>query len=172
MKTAPTIVIGPSGSGKSTLVDKLRNDPNITIGETVTTRPKRSVVQETDRLFVSDTEFNELDARGAFQFIIPYEGYRYGFLVPYNSTQKLVIIYKVQGMSILAQHYANFRVVAIEAPIEVLEKRLHERGTPERFKRSELTQEMTDGREIADLVIDTAKPLNECLEALRAFINN
>jgi len=170
-KNIPIIVLGPSGAGKSTLVGQLSGDPSVTIAQTVTTRPQRVNVADTDRRFVSDVEFDELESQGLFQILVPFAGHRYGFLAPQDPTSKLIIIYKVQGLSILADLYEDFRVVAVEAPIEVLKQRLAVRGTPERFHESMLLKEMAMGRTAADLVIDMTKPLDECVSKLKLFIN-
>lgn len=169
-KNTPILVVGPSGAGKSTLVDELRNDPTITIAETVTTRPQRTAVKDTDRHFVSELKFDEMEKQNLFQIVVPFAGHRYGFLAPNNPNNTLIIIYKVEGLRLLANLYSDFRIVAIEAPIDVLEQRLIQRKTPERFHRDELLREITAGRDAADLVIDTAEPLRECVSVLQLFI--
>jgi guanylate kinase len=146
------VLIGPSGAGKSTLVDYyIQHHPDARLHKSITTRPKRGD-GDTSHRFVSDEEFDKLAADG--ELIKPVEafGYRYAItkIPEYDGITFLLLRY--QFVEELKRFYPEAKVIQIEAPVEILLKRIASRGDMVRRDAGVIQAEIIAGQEVADYI--------------------
>jgi guanylate kinase len=158
------VVIGPSGAGKSTLVREfVRRHPDFELIRTHTTRPARPAESDT-HIFVTDEQFEQTEFLGTVDVF----GARYG-LAPFAADGRVpVVLLRVFVLDAFAEFFPDAKVVQLEAPVQVLQTRLTERGDADRADAAALAAEIEAGRARADAVVDTGGSFEESLEALAA----
>ncbi len=130
------VISGPSGSGKSTLVSRLLDRPDLRIKKSIsaTTRPPRAGEEDgRDYLFVSPEEFARRESGLLEQALV--HGHHYG--TPGEPVRQamsqgmcVLLVIDVQGGFQVKQKVPGAVLIFIEPPrLEILEKRLRERGT-------------------------------------------
>jgi ribose 1,5-bisphosphokinase len=134
-------VVGPSGAGKDTLIahakTALADESQVEFVRRVITRPSDGATEDHDTL--TDGEFLEALAKGAFALAWEAHGLRYG--LPASIDRAIenghVAVANVSrgALPALRQRYANVAVVEITADPEILAARLAGRG---RESRSEI----------------------------------
>lgn len=135
MKTPLFIISGPSGAGKTTHVTQLLQElPHIHRIITYTTRvPRTGEVSGKDYVFVSHQEFATLDQTGKFIETNDYSDKRYGTHVELFDRlargQTCLVIPDINGAQKIAAAVPGAITIWLEAPEEVLRKRLRARGT-------------------------------------------
>ncbi|MDK1494828.1 phosphonate metabolism protein/1,5-bisphosphokinase (PRPP-forming) PhnN [Sinorhizobium sp. 7-81] len=151
------LVVGPSGAGKDTLIDyaraRLRSDRRVHFVRRVISRP--AAVGE-DHEPVDDDEFQRRVREGAFALHWQAHGLSYGISSEINAWLKPGDVVVANGsramLSEARQRYPQLLVVNVSAPMDVLAKRLVERGREslesirERLIRSE--QQRVDGDDV------------------------
>lgn len=131
-------VVGPSGAGKDTLIAHARaalsEEPQVDFVRRVITRPSDGQTEDHDTL--SDVEFLEAQAEGAFALAWEAHGLRYG--LPSSIDRAIenghVAVANVSrgALPALRERYANVAVVEVTADPEILAARLAGRGRESR----------------------------------------
>lgn len=149
-------IIGPSGAGKSTLVDMyLAEHPDAILHKSVTTRPIRGR-DDTSHTFVTDVEFDALEQQGKLLQSVSAYGYRYALpKLPKDITKTIFVLIRAEFVPPFLKLYPAARIVQIEAPLDVLARRLAERGDTTRIDTTALLAETELGRRNADAIIST-----------------
>jgi guanylate kinase len=148
------ILTAPSGAGKTTIAHRLLAElPELCFSISATTRaPRPGEVPGRDYYFLSVAEFEHRISRGAFvEYEMVYEGKYYGTL-----EEELVRIWEkgrfplrvvdVVGALTLQERFGKKAVSVFISPpsLEVLEKRLHARGTEDEASLRERVHKAQD----------------------------
>lgn len=163
-------LIGPSGAGKSTLVDYyIQHHPDARLHKSITTRPIRGD-GDTSHRFVSDEEFDKLTAAG--ELIKPVEafGYRYAITKVPEYDGVTFVLLRYQFVEEFKRFYPGIKVVQIEAPIEMLIRRIAGRGDAGRAEADDLLNEVIAGQESADFTINTRQHLTVAFKNFEKLI--
>lgn len=150
-------LIGPSGAGKSTLVDYyIHRHPGARLHKSVTTRPIRGE-GDTSHRFVSDEEFDRLADAG--ELIKPVEafGYRYAITKIPEYDGITFVLLRYQFVEKFKQFYPDAKVIQIEAPVDILLKRIAKRDDMVRANANEMQTEIIAGREITNHAVNSAR---------------
>jgi|SRR5690606_3054714 guanylate kinase len=142
------IFSAPSGSGKTTIVKHLlNNNPDLGFSISASTRDKRGRTEENgkDYFFLTPDEFKrKIDNNEFVEWEEVYEGNFYGTLKSevervWNEGKNVIFDVDVKGGLSLKNYFGkNALAVFVKVPsLEVLEERLHDRGTetPESLSR-------------------------------------
>jgi len=169
--TAPLlVVIGPSGSGKSSAIRALCDRGDLRVHPTWTTRPRRADEADgsIEHRFVSEDEFDRLDAAGVFLDTVALFGlpHRYGLPSIERSTDG-----RMDAVMLRAPLVERFRrvvqdvfVLQIEDAPSRAAARLRERGGSDLDLQARLLdnqREIVAGRTLADCVIRNDGTLDE-----------
>ena len=161
----PWVVIGPSGAGKSTLAASfVAGHPGYELVRTHTTRAPRGDEADT-HVFVDDETFDAADYLGTIDVF----GARYG-LPPFATDQTPIILLRVFALDQFTAVFGRPRVVQVEAPVDVLVRRLRARGSDDRADQDALARETAHGRTFADAIVDTSGTLEDSLAAFSSAI--
>lgn len=146
-------IIGPSAAGKSTIAQELQRQGLIKLTPTVTDRPRRSGEAAIEHAFVSPAEFDARAAAGDFLEVVqPFQlPYRYG-APPIRACPGRVpaLMLRVEFLSLLLRHYPDHKVYQIEAPKELVARRLGRRLTDPGTRLEQYQREVEAGRARAD----------------------
>ncbi|RHZ63309.1 hypothetical protein Glove_330g21 [Diversispora epigaea] len=134
----PIVVSGPSGSGKSTLLKRLFQDYPDKFGFSVshTTRsPRPNEIDNVHYHFVTREKFKELIEKNYFLEYTEFSNNLYGTSI--SAVKKVaeqgkicILDIELEGVKLVKKTDLNARFIFISPPsIEVLEKRLRDRGT-------------------------------------------
>jgi len=135
--TRPVFVVtGPSGAGKGTLISMiLPRFPQLRETVSATTRPRRAGEEDgVDYWFLSDDEFERRVQAGEFLEWVSYVGNRYGTLrsevdrIRADDGAALLEL-ETKGALAVKDEIPGAVTIFVTAPIEELERRLHERAT-------------------------------------------
>ena len=165
-------LIGPSGAGKSTLVDYyIQHHPDARLHKSITTRPMRGD-DDTSHRFVTDAEFDELAAAG--ELIKPVEafGYRYAITKIPEYDGITFVLLRYQFVEEFKQFCPEAKVIQIEAPVDILLKRIASRGDMVRANANDLQTDITLGKAIAQYQINTNEVIHKTLIQFEALCNN
>jgi hypothetical protein len=173
---APTLlVIGPSASGKSTIVDALARRGLLTVVPTWTTRPRRADEGDgsVNHRFVSDVEFDELEATGAFLGTVSLFGlpHRYALprLDPPSDGRVRTILARAHLLPALVPHVGDHVTYQIERPLRLSVAALACRtsnGCELHARLRHLAEERELGRCVADRVFRNEGPVERIVEAV------
>jgi guanylate kinase len=167
------VVIGPSGSGKSSAVRALCDRGLLRVHPTWTTRARRADEADgsVEHRFVSEEEFDRLDAAGAFLDTVALFGlpHRYGLPSIERSMDG-----RMDAVMLRAPLVERFRrvvrdvfVLQIEDAPDRAAARLRERGGSDLDLQARLRdneREIVAGRSLADCVIRNDATLDELVE--------
>jgi len=138
------LLIGKSGSGKSTIADILNKDYGLKILQSYTTRKKRTP-KETGHIFVTESQFKELDLVANTYFDENY----YGASVDQIEENDVYIIDKKGVETIRYLYHGDKQLVPIyiKTSDKTRETRMKLRGTPpdEICKRLKNDEHMFNG---------------------------
>jgi guanylate kinase len=142
------IFSAPSGSGKTTIVRHLlKNNPDLGFSISASTRDKRGRTEENgkDYYFLTPTEFiKKIDNNEFIEWEEVYEGNFYGTLKSeieriWSEGRNVIFDVDVKGGLSLKKYFGDRALsVFVKVPsIEILQERLHDRGTesPESVSR-------------------------------------
>ena len=174
------VISGPSGTGKGTLIKQLMDqDPTLVFSVSATTRaPRPGEIDGVHYHFVSNEQYDQLVAEGAFVEYATVHGNRYGTLRSevYHRLERgenVVLDIDVQGaLNVIASEKEKVSIFILPPSMKVLRERLTGRGTE--------TPEQVETRlgnavwEISQKDYYEYKVINddmeECLITLRAII--
>ena len=132
------IVSAPSGAGKTSLIKKISSHKNISVSISETTRnPRKGEVDGVDYIFVKKSDFeSKIKNEQYIEYAQVHSNY-YGTVL--DSVVKLlekniIVILEIdyQGAEIVKKQFPQSRNIFVLPPsLDVLEKRLRERGTDE-----------------------------------------
>jgi guanylate kinase len=163
-------VIGPSAAGKSTLAGAfVATRPDYQLVLTHTTRPSRPG-ESGSHIFVSDQEFDQTDFLGTLKIF----GWRYG-LPAWQGTATPLLVLRQGALDQFGALFSRFKVIQVEAPVEVLMARLARRETSlnsagqaasegsNRADPAALSTEIALGRRAAGRIVSTDQPFAQAL---------
>ena len=132
------VVSAPSGAGKTSLIKKISSHQNISVSISETTRnPRTGEVDGVDYIFVKKSDFeSKIKNEQYIEYAQVHSNY-YGTVL--DSVVKLlekniIVILEIdyQGAEIVKKQFPQSRNIFVLPPsLDVLEKRLRERGTDE-----------------------------------------
>lgn len=131
------VVSGPTGAGKGTICNAIRKIyPDLEYSISMTTRaPRKGETEGVSYFFRNDAEFEELIKEDAFlEYARVYDHY-YGTPKKYaldkiQSGRSVLLEIDIQGAMQVKKRYPKGVFVYIVPPsLEILSKRIHERGT-------------------------------------------
>lgn len=131
------IITAPSGSGKTSLVrEMLKTFPELEFSISACTRDKReNEIDGKDYYFMSSNEFSNLIKSQKFvEWQMVYEGKYYGTMKSeferiWNNNKIPVVDIDVKGALSIKEKYPNAISFFIKVPLDLLKKRLEDRGT-------------------------------------------
>ncbi len=130
------VVSGPSGAGKSTVTKIVREELNIPLAISATTRkPRVGEINKVDYYFLTVEDFKEKIKEDGFLEYANVHGNYYGTLrseveIKLNSGQNVILEIDVQGGEQIKEKFPEACLVFFKAPDkEELEKRLRGRNT-------------------------------------------
>jgi guanylate kinase len=137
LKPSVLVVTGPSGAGKGTLISELLDRvPDLEVTVSATTRERRPGEQEgREYWFLTPGEFLARIEAGEFLEHVEYvSGHRYGTLrselARIRAKGHLPLLeLETEGALRVKAEVAGSATIFISAPVEELERRLHERAT-------------------------------------------
>lgn len=151
MKRLILIVSGPSGAGKSTLLKSLPEEEFYFSVSHTTRNPRPGEIDGKDYYFIDKKTFLEMLEREEFLEWIEVHSHYYGTAKSeidkaFSQGKHLIFDVEVIGASNLKKYFGPSAITLFIAPpsLEVLERRLRERGTEdeekirERLKRASL----------------------------------
>ncbi|MFX1501519.1 MAG: phosphonate metabolism protein/1,5-bisphosphokinase (PRPP-forming) PhnN [Promethearchaeota archaeon] len=172
------LIVGNSGSGKDTIISEIIKKYPSHLKQIFA--PKRYITRKS-----SQTEKNILITVGKFkymeengQFALKWHIYNLDYGIPIEIDDWLkkgnpVIINVSRTIVNRARElYKNIKVVFIDAPLDIIIKRLNERGREnsellkERIKRAQLNQEFPE----ADYIIDNSGDLEDAVDTLLNYL--
>ncbi len=131
------IITAPSGSGKTSLVKKmLQTYPELSFSVSACTREKREKeIDGKDYYFISVDKFKECIKKDEFvEWEMVYEGKYYGtfkseFERIWEDNKIPIVDIDVKGALDIKEKYPNSITIFIKVPLQLLRKRLEDRGT-------------------------------------------
>ena len=102
-------------------------------------------------MFVDEATFAATDFLGTLDVF----GARYG-LPPFATTKTPIVLLRVFALEQFFAIFPDARVVQVEASLDVLVRRLHDRGDADRANEDDLARETELGRAVADVVVDAS----------------
>ena len=174
------VISGPSGTGKGTLIKQLMDqDPTLVFSVSATTRaPRPGEIDGVHYHFVSNEQYDQLVAEGAFVEYATVHGNRYGTLRSevYQRLERgenVVLDIDVQGaLNVIASEKEKVSIFILPPSMKVLRERLTGRGTetPEQVETrlGNAVWEIRQKDHYEYKVIND--DMEECLITLRAII--
>lgn len=170
------LIVGPSGSGKDTLIRRVQSaaagNPHLVFAQRIVTRaPGR----DEDNLALSEAAFHREAERGAFALAWDAHGLRYGVPASIDAdiaAGRTVVVNASRTIIAAARRrFAVVGVALIDAPREVLARRLAGRGREEQGDIELRLARRPEGfgRDDADLVIVNDGSPDAGAEALLRF---
>ncbi len=164
---------GRSGSGKSSVSQELKDKYDWNSIESYTTRPKCTETEK-GHIFISEEEFDRIPENSRIAFT-KFDGYRYCTTAKQVENAEIYVV-DFPGVQELKERYHGNKTIAVvflDAPRDVLENRMRQRGDlPEKVqKRLENDDRMfqEEGVEI-DLRIDARKSIQEIANTIVNYI--
>jgi guanylate kinase len=148
-------LIGPSGAGKSTVAKILQETYGYHLQKTVTTRPQRGP-SDIDHIFVNEETFEAMAASNSFLGTIDIFDHRYG-LPKFEPGERTLLLLRAPVVDQFLARFPHGYVIEIDAPVVMLENRLTARNSFDRIKSDALEKEITWGRALASISIDSSK---------------
>ena len=170
------LVVGPSGAGKDTLIGAARavlaRDPRFVFPRRIITRPASAAE---DNVVAEEKGFLEVRARGGFALSWAAHGHWYGIpaAIEADLARGAIVVVNVSRAVIgeARRRWPDVTVVEVTAPVEVLARRIAERGResdgagPDR-----LAARFEPGGVTADTVVDNGADLDTAIAAFIAAI--
>ena len=155
------LVVGPSGAGKDTLIAHARaacrHDATVVFPRRAVTRPASAFE---DNECLSEADFRQAEAKGAFAFWWSAHGHMYGIpsAIDADIEAGRTVVCNVSRTVVgsVRRRYAHVVAVLVTAPPEILATRLaaRERASDGRIADRMSRSEPTSGECRADVIID------------------
>lgn len=174
------VFIGPSGAGKSSVVNKLVEDGIIELTPTWTDRPVRSGEKDQEHTFVSSAKFDKLVAQKFFAhtpvqlFGLPYR-YASPFIAKPKGKKVPAIMARVTVLDLTKKLYPKCTIYQIEAPKDIVAKRLKGRGETQITLGTRLTNfedEVITGHKLAKRVFNNIGTLESITVEIKQCIKH
>ncbi len=110
-----------------------------------------------------------MQANGQFLGVIPAYGSRYGLTMPPADITPILLL-RLPAVNAFRKLYPTGVIIEIDAPLDILTQRLTDRGDTDRIDPATITKEITAGRQLADLTIDTTQPIDDCLSFIEKYL--
>lgn len=154
------ILVGPSASGKTQIVQKLISEYQMKKLVTYTSRPLRcGEVDGKDYHFISKNEFIEKIENDFFIEYVIYNNNYYGTSRSDLALNKVVILEPTGLKHYIKEKNKDFVVIFLETSLDILKKRMVNRGDSLEDINHRLTNDTTLFnrliKNMADLVVDT-----------------
>ncbi len=174
------VISGPSGTGKGTLIKRLmEEDPTLVFSVSATTRaPRPGEIEGVHYHFVTNEQYDQLVAEGAFVEYANVHGNRYGTLRSevYQRLERgenVVLDIDVQGaLNVIAHEKEKVSIFILPPSMKELRRRLTERGTetPEQVatRLGNAVWEISQKDKYQYKVVND--DMEECLRTLQAII--
>jgi guanylate kinase len=153
------VFVGPSGTGKSAIVQRLTDRGVIRVHPTWTTRPRRADegTWSVEHHFVSQGEFLRRRTAGFFLHSVQMFGISHWYGLPeidWSETDGVdAVMLRAPLVPILRSVYPDFVIYQVDAPTELVDSRLANRGCPAAELAARLRdneRELLAGRAVAD----------------------
>ncbi|MFX1366450.1 MAG: phosphonate metabolism protein/1,5-bisphosphokinase (PRPP-forming) PhnN [Promethearchaeota archaeon] len=172
------LIVGNSGSGKDTIISEIIKKYPSHLKQIYA--PKRYITRESSQteknISITVEKFKYMEENG--QFALKWHIYNLDYGIPIEIDEFLkkgnpVIINVSRTIVHRARElYKNIKVVFIDAPLDIIIKRLSKRGREnsemleERINRARLNQEFPE----ADYIIDNSGDLEDAVDTLLNFL--
>lgn len=172
------LIVGNSGSGKDTIISEILKKYPSNLKQIYV--PKRFITRKSSQteksISITVEKFKSMEENG--QFALKWHIYNLDYGIPIEidgwlkKGHPVIINVSRTIVNIARELYKNIKVIFIDAPLDIIIKRLNERGREnsemlkERIKRARLNQEFHE----ADNVIDNSGDLEDAVDTLLNYL--
>lgn len=172
------LIVGNSGSGKDTIISEILKKYPSNLKQIYV--PKRFITRKSSQteksISITVEKFKSMEENG--QFALKWHIYNLDYGIPIEidgwlkKGHPVIINVSRTIVNIARELYKNIKVIFIDAPLDIIIKRLNERGREnsemlkERIKRARLNQEFPE----ADYVIDNSGDLEDAVDILLNYL--
>ena len=172
------LVVGNSGSGKDTIIkEAIRRNQHLKL-----IAPKRYVTRtpsiDEENIFLTEEEFQQKSIHHEFAIEWEIYGLKYALPIEMNDWLKngyfVIINVSRNVVDYTKKKYQNCRVIFIDAPFEIILKRLIERGREENVVLEERIERAKQNQKFpqADFIVDNSGKLESSVNQFLGYLNS
>lgn len=146
------LIVGRSGTGKSTVADILANEHGYKVVQSYTDREPR-YDGEKGHIFVSKDEFDRMMETQNVVAYTFFDGHQYGVTEDVVNENDIYII-DPRGVETMRERYKGpkkIEVILLYAPVDILEKRMKERGDSAKSIKSRLSNDAKEFKNVLSM---------------------